>query len=449
MQVGLLIGSIGDGTRDSIVAMIPTPSFEEGSSAIEITGTAADSGRKGKAPKPSPEAQVRIQADWVIEHASQVAPLLPGGVRVAGLYIWAPEASHAAAMQQLCRILLGLRTSKLLTGDAVLLCAAAPSAKLSARELPASASSAAALRSCDCRSAPVLASHASVSTMYSLRAACTIMRTAEQLPDGLRRTVQAEEDSLAAATICLGAAELPEAGTPVAELCQPGSDVLNARMLTPPACCSDMCAGQQTGVAHGRTCLTGAIAGRALVHKRDSWGTAVSALKEDLQRSLQARLNVMLTEAQEAEATTGEDDSQAPLLQQADTVYGAPQCCSMPQRALLPAQGPLMYSDYCSGEQHATLEALVLDTASTVLGLPDLTKEQVVWPESAAAQPRPIVWDPMAVDAEITGEGVESASTALRKSNDQLCMLLGAGAVGMLALAVGAAWLYSGSQYPT
>jgi hypothetical protein len=28
MQVGLLIGSIGDGTRDSIVAMIPTPSFE-------------------------------------------------------------------------------------------------------------------------------------------------------------------------------------------------------------------------------------------------------------------------------------------------------------------------------------------------------------------------------------------------------------------------------------
>ena len=39
------------------------------------------------------------------------------------------------------------------------------------------------------------------------------------------------------------------------------------------------CAGQQEGVAHGRTCLDGAIAGRALVHKRDSWGIAVSALK--------------------------------------------------------------------------------------------------------------------------------------------------------------------------
>ena len=36
--------------------------------------------------------------------------------------------------------------------------------------------------------------------------------------------------------------------------------------------------------------------------------------------------------------TAGEDNLQAPLLQQADTVYGAPQCCSLPQRALLPAQ---------------------------------------------------------------------------------------------------------------
>ena len=44
-------------------------------------------------------------------------------------------------------------------------------------------------------------------------------------------------------------------------------------------------AGQQTDVAHGRTCLIGAMAGRALVHKRDSWGTAVSALKVAFQLS--------------------------------------------------------------------------------------------------------------------------------------------------------------------
>ena len=41
-------------------------------------------------------------------------------------------------------------------------------------------------------------------------------------------------------------------------------------------------------------------------------------------------------------------------------------------------QGPLMYSDYCSGVHDAALESLVLDTAHAVLGLPDLTKEQVL-----------------------------------------------------------------------
>ena len=38
-------------------------------------------------------------------------------------------------------------------------------------------------------------------------------------------------------------------------------------------------AGQQGGEAQGRTALRGAIAGRALVHKRDTWGVAAAALK--------------------------------------------------------------------------------------------------------------------------------------------------------------------------
>ena len=58
-----------------------------------------------------------------------------------------------------------LDSARWAAGDAALLSAAAPSAKLSAKELPASASSAAALRSCDCRGAPVLASCVTVSTM--------------------------------------------------------------------------------------------------------------------------------------------------------------------------------------------------------------------------------------------------------------------------------------------
>lgn len=38
-------------------------------------------------------------------------------------------------------------------------------------------------------------------------------------------------------------------------------------------------AGQQGQQAQGRTALRGAIAGRALVHKRDTWSMAAAALK--------------------------------------------------------------------------------------------------------------------------------------------------------------------------
>lgn len=52
---------------------------QEGQQAIEVSGSATDPSKKGKGSKPSQEPQVRINAEWIIEHASQVAPLVPGG----------------------------------------------------------------------------------------------------------------------------------------------------------------------------------------------------------------------------------------------------------------------------------------------------------------------------------------------------------------------------------
>lgn len=72
---------------------------------------------------------------------------------------------------------------------------------------------------------------------YSLGAACTVTSTGEQLQDPLRRTVQAEKDSIAAAAVCLEASRIPEAATPVADLCTQGTVAIQAQLLTPPACC--------------------------------------------------------------------------------------------------------------------------------------------------------------------------------------------------------------------
>lgn len=53
---------------------------QDGQQAIEVSGTSVDTSKKGKGAKFSQEPQVQIKADWVIEHASQVAPLIPGGM---------------------------------------------------------------------------------------------------------------------------------------------------------------------------------------------------------------------------------------------------------------------------------------------------------------------------------------------------------------------------------
>ena len=58
---------------------------QEGQQAIEVSGSATDLSKKGKGSKPSQEPRVRLNAEWIVEHASQVAPLVPGGESLSEL----------------------------------------------------------------------------------------------------------------------------------------------------------------------------------------------------------------------------------------------------------------------------------------------------------------------------------------------------------------------------
>lgn len=62
-------------------------------------------------------------------------------------------------------------------GDAALLTVSAPSSRLAAKELPASASGTEMLKSCNCRAAPVLSSYISIHTMCAAYP-CISLRTA-------------------------------------------------------------------------------------------------------------------------------------------------------------------------------------------------------------------------------------------------------------------------------
>jgi hypothetical protein len=116
--VGVLIGRLTD-DREYVLLHIPTPFFEVGSPLQAITHAAADGAttacrcllvllqagasavavHQGSGKKPAqkgkaaatPEVEVRIKVDWVVEHAQQVSTLLPGGKKLP------LESSHITA----------------------------------------------------------------------------------------------------------------------------------------------------------------------------------------------------------------------------------------------------------------------------------------------------------------------------------------------------------------
>ncbi|XP_042449743.1 protein odr-4 homolog isoform X1 [Zingiber officinale] len=103
-EVGLVIGNLSaNSDRGFVYYLIPTPPTDGGGPACslkrEVSGNFGKDGKKGskgaKAASEAPASLV-IDADWVAEHARQVSRMLLGGMSVAGIYLWASEASFKA-----------------------------------------------------------------------------------------------------------------------------------------------------------------------------------------------------------------------------------------------------------------------------------------------------------------------------------------------------------------
>ena len=82
-EIGLLVALQG-AKIDTILRFIRTPDAEEGRQATSLS------------------------SDWVLEHATQVARMLPGGVSVLGLYLLAPGSKFSALEPKLLSLLATL-----------------------------------------------------------------------------------------------------------------------------------------------------------------------------------------------------------------------------------------------------------------------------------------------------------------------------------------------------
>ena len=95
-QVGLIVGKRSVGARDLILALVP---FPDGWNA---SGKKGDGDGDGGAPcTPSRPASggtpLHIDVDSIVEHATQVTRMLPGGLDVVGAYAFAAEQAWRSA----------------------------------------------------------------------------------------------------------------------------------------------------------------------------------------------------------------------------------------------------------------------------------------------------------------------------------------------------------------
>jgi hypothetical protein len=94
-QVGLIVGKRSVGARDLILALVPFPDGWNASSKGDGDG---DGGAPCTPSRPaSGGTPLHIDVDSIVEHATQVTRMLPGGLDVVGAYAFAAEQAWRSA----------------------------------------------------------------------------------------------------------------------------------------------------------------------------------------------------------------------------------------------------------------------------------------------------------------------------------------------------------------
>ena len=84
LQIGLLVGKLEVGTRDFVLALVPFPDWKDDEEGAGGAAARADTA-------------LDVDEDWIVEHATQVSRMLPGGVDVVGTYAFASDAAFKTA----------------------------------------------------------------------------------------------------------------------------------------------------------------------------------------------------------------------------------------------------------------------------------------------------------------------------------------------------------------
>ena len=95
-STGLLLGKLEVGSRDVVLALVPTPAKEEDD---DDAGGGPGPGRDASSSSAAAASAsaLEIDEDWIVEHATQATRMLPGGIHVVGVYVFASDVAMKRA----------------------------------------------------------------------------------------------------------------------------------------------------------------------------------------------------------------------------------------------------------------------------------------------------------------------------------------------------------------
>eukprot|EP00877_Chromochloris_zofingiensis_P003023 jgi/Chrzof1/12721/Cz07g05060.t1 len=355
VQVGVLVGKPAVGSRDILLAAIRTPSQEGQQEVLTVVTSAAGpatgsaKGKKGssasaKTKSSGPQVAIHIETDWLTEHARQVYRMLPGGLAVLGLYLFAPETGYTSAANQLLSTYPSLHTDFLAgTPDAFSTQAlssssavAAPAAvadgqssqpavsellllhidsttcKYSLKSTsvsPDTAPSTGSLKPCELKFGSSMSSLICLQATHDVDMQLPATAGGQQLQEHAQQAVAAEAARIYSAVGAIdqrvgeGAQVLADLLPATASIDQPVNVDLYYQVTASSTASSSGSLQSTTTPLLGTGQIQGCIYGLAYVHKREPISKAISQLKCDLVKSLTARLDLLADDALSAADT--------------------------------------------------------------------------------------------------------------------------------------------------
>ncbi|KAL3154262.1 hypothetical protein ABBQ32_013758 [Trebouxia sp. C0010 RCD-2024] len=357
-QVGLLIGRSGNNGRNTVLVWLPTPH-----APIDLQSVEDKSSRKQK--RSPQDMQLELAVESVVEHGVQVAAMLPGGVSVLGVYLYGPDAAFPKATHQMCQMLDGIAYGATTPADKLLFIS-------------------------------------SKSRRYQATITLPILDSAQQLSTHVEAAVAAESQCIQQSIGSIHGVPA-SSNTLVQDMQQP----LVVELLSPPTCCfpTEHRSTEEASVS-GRVLLEGVLHGRAVVSKKDTLAAAVDLLKADLIGSLQARVDLLLAEADEylaAGATAALASSKPAMLAPPSAQPDAHITLRLPARVFFPVKQILTFSDYlATGESFAEMS----DRLRPLLGsCVDLNKAEFPEGDELSKQSRTSMakWNPRPKSGDAKG----------------------------------------------